>query len=508
MVIVGAGDDRALRGLRDAAAWERAIALFPLAAHWRHGEPLDDVKSMAAHRRPQPPLRRRRASGRHRCRRPRRRLGLHQPVARPGRVDRPGARAAPARPAPEVGPDRPRGAGAGFDEATRASVEPLLPPDPTLRPPPPGRDRRRHRRARPTLPTTRWAIDKALRPRASADDEVLRAFSSVAGLLATADEALGRPGVFEWVIALGADAPRYPLPGPDRAELLAAIARLTPTTRDVRHTMRAHRRGRDRPRRDRRQGPPVLLLHGWPDTHDLWRHQVAALTAAGYRTIAPDLRGFGASDKPDDVDAYGIQHHVGDLLGILDHLGVERAHVVGHDWGGAIAGGRRAGADRFDQPPCLSVGHPARLRHRRLRAAGEVLVHAALPVPRGGRAVAPQDGCANFAGLVRPPRGRRRGRPAGAPAAVTASLGSTGRHAARGARGAPGRAAARSPCPPSAVVRRRHRADRGDDDRHRAVRRRRPWRYARIEGAGHWLQLDAPDAVNGHLLDHLREVDG
>ena len=58
----------------------------------------------------------------------------------------------------------------------------------------------------------------------------------------------------------------------------------------------------------RRRGEPVLLLHGWPDTHALWQHQVAALTAAGYRIIAPDLRGFGESDKPADISAYGMLH--------------------------------------------------------------------------------------------------------------------------------------------------------------------------------------------------------
>ena len=70
-------------------------------------------------------------------------------------------------------------------------------------------------------------------------------------------------------------------------------------------------------------GPPVLLLHGWPDTHDLWRHQVAALSAAGYRTLAPDLRGFGASDQPDDVAAYALKHVVIDLLIVLETFGVQ-----------------------------------------------------------------------------------------------------------------------------------------------------------------------------------------
>ena len=87
--------------------------------------------------------------------------------------------------------------------------------------------------------------------------------------------------------------------------------------------------------------PAVLLLHGWPDTHALWRHQVGALVEAGYRTIAPDLRGFGDSDKPEAVDAYGVLDLAADVTGVLDHLAIERAHVVGHDWGAALAMGAR-----------------------------------------------------------------------------------------------------------------------------------------------------------------------
>jgi len=85
---------------------------------------------------------------------------------------------------------------------------------------------------------------------------------------------------------------------------------------------------------DEGNGQPVLLLHGWPDSHEVWRHQVAALGQAGYRCIAPDLRGFGQSDKPDTVASYGILQQVGDLIGLLDLLEVPQANVVGHDWGG------------------------------------------------------------------------------------------------------------------------------------------------------------------------------
>ncbi|CAN5425339.1 hypothetical protein BH18ACT3_BH18ACT3_14290 [soil metagenome] len=75
---------------------------------------------------------------------------------------------------------------------------------------------------------------------------------------------------------------------------------------------------------DEGAGPPVLLLHGWPDSHRLWRHQVADLTAAGFRTIAPDLRGFGDSDRPEGVDDYSLLTIAGDVTGVLDHLGIER----------------------------------------------------------------------------------------------------------------------------------------------------------------------------------------
>src|SRR5439155_20638906 len=88
---------------------------------------------------------------------------------------------------------------------------------------------------------------------------------------------------------------------------------------------------------DEGEGQPVLLLHGFPDSSRLWRNQVPALVAAGYRVIAPDLRGFGESDKPENVDDYNILNIAADVFGILDALGVERTHVVGHDWGAVIA---------------------------------------------------------------------------------------------------------------------------------------------------------------------------
>jgi pimeloyl-ACP methyl ester carboxylesterase len=81
----------------------------------------------------------------------------------------------------------------------------------------------------------------------------------------------------------------------------------------------------------------VVLLHGWPESWYSWRHQLPALAAAGYRAVAPDMRGYGGSDRPADVEAYDIHHLTGDVVGILDALGERTAVVVGHDWGAVVA---------------------------------------------------------------------------------------------------------------------------------------------------------------------------
>jgi epoxide hydrolase 4 len=87
------------------------------------------------------------------------------------------------------------------------------------------------------------------------------------------------------------------------------------------------------------KGEPVILLHGFPELAHSWRHQLPALAAAGYRAIAPDLRGYGQSDRPAAVDDYAAPKLVGDIAGLIRALGYERAHVVGHDWGGGLAWG-------------------------------------------------------------------------------------------------------------------------------------------------------------------------
>ncbi|MEX0783637.1 MAG: alpha/beta hydrolase [Dehalococcoidia bacterium] len=82
-------------------------------------------------------------------------------------------------------------------------------------------------------------------------------------------------------------------------------------------------------------GFPVIMLHGWPELWYSWRHQLPALAAAGYRAIAPDMRGYGGTDAPADPREYTMKAVCADIAGLMDTLGLERAVVAGHDWGGA-----------------------------------------------------------------------------------------------------------------------------------------------------------------------------
>jgi pimeloyl-ACP methyl ester carboxylesterase len=85
------------------------------------------------------------------------------------------------------------------------------------------------------------------------------------------------------------------------------------------------------------RGPLIVLCHGWPELWYSWRHQIPALADAGFRVVAPDLRGFGQSDAPAEVQAYSMLHIVGDIVQLVGKLGETRAIVVGHDWGAPVA---------------------------------------------------------------------------------------------------------------------------------------------------------------------------
>ena len=107
------------------------------------------------------------------------------------------------------------------------------------------------------------------------------------------------------------------------------------------------------------EGRPVVLLHGFPDTHQVWRKQFAPLVEAGYRVIAPDMRGYGASAAPDGVKAYSARKLCADVIGVLDAMEVERAYLVAHDWGAVIGWQLCMHAPaRVERYAALSVGHP------------------------------------------------------------------------------------------------------------------------------------------------------
>lgn len=87
------------------------------------------------------------------------------------------------------------------------------------------------------------------------------------------------------------------------------------------------------------QGPVILFLHGFPELWYSWRHQIIALSAQGFRAVAPDLRGFGDTDAPESITSYTCFHIVGDLVELLDAVAPDqdKVFVVGHDWGALIA---------------------------------------------------------------------------------------------------------------------------------------------------------------------------
>jgi pimeloyl-ACP methyl ester carboxylesterase len=110
-------------------------------------------------------------------------------------------------------------------------------------------------------------------------------------------------------------------------------------------------------------GPPVLLLHGFPEFWYSWRHQLPALAAAGFHALAPDLPGYNLSSKPPGVGSYRVEALVEDLVGLLRSTGHDRAVVVGHDWGGVLAWHMAAfHPERVERLVVLNAPHPAAYR--------------------------------------------------------------------------------------------------------------------------------------------------
>jgi pimeloyl-ACP methyl ester carboxylesterase len=251
-------------------------------------------------------------------------------------------------------------------------------------------------------------------------------------------------------------------------------------------------------------GRPVVLLHGFPDSGRLWRHQVPALTDAGFKVIVPDLRGYGRSDKPAEVQAYKMGLLAADVLAVMSDAGAERAHVVGHDWGAGVAWATAlmAGA-RVDHLVALSVGHPATFfangfeQHQKswymllfqfqgiaeewlsadnwanFRAwGGHPDVDAAIAELEANGSLTP--GLNYYRANIPPKRLLQSSLELPPVQAPTMGLWSSGDVALT-------------------------EAQMTNSARNVAG----PWRYERLDGPGHWMQLESPGEVNRLLIDFL-----
>ncbi len=113
------------------------------------------------------------------------------------------------------------------------------------------------------------------------------------------------------------------------------------------------------------EGPLVLLCHGFPESWYSWRHQLPTLAEAGFHAVAPDMRGYGQTDRPDAIDQYSMLHLVGDVVGLLDALDAPSAVIAGHDWGAVVAWhAAQLRPDRFRAVIGLSVPFRARGKAR------------------------------------------------------------------------------------------------------------------------------------------------
>lgn len=253
-------------------------------------------------------------------------------------------------------------------------------------------------------------------------------------------------------------------------------------------------------------------MHGFPEFWWSWRRQIPALVAAGYRAVAPDLRGYHLSDKPRGLAPYRLDRLAGDLRALLDDLGPEPHPVVAHDWGGAVAWwGALLFPQRFERLAILNVPHPAvmrrALRHdASQRRRSRYMAYFQLPwLPErklraeGFRALRSMLRRTSRPGTFTPEELERYAAAAALPGALTAML-------------AWYRAALRRPTPgpPTLRVTPPVRILWGEQDAALGVKLIEPSaalcdrvEVFRIAEAGHWVQHEEPERVNALLLDFL-----
>ncbi len=263
-------------------------------------------------------------------------------------------------------------------------------------------------------------------------------------------------------------------------------------------------------------GPLIILLHGFPEFWYAWRHQIPALADAGFRVLAPDMRGYNLSDKPRGIAPYRLDRLVEDVTGLIRHAGERSAHVAGHDWGGGVAwcfALRRPKEVR--RLVVLNSPHPAAFA-RELRTPGQLVRSWYMfffQIPRLPEALIRAEGF----GALRRTLERDPLRPgaftpadiqeyvcaAAQPGALTAAI-NYYRAAFRDGPGEAAKMTAPIRCPTLLLW--------GERDRYlngRLTQGLEAWvpnlRVERIPKASHWVQADAPERVNRLMIDFLSE---
>lgn len=257
-------------------------------------------------------------------------------------------------------------------------------------------------------------------------------------------------------------------------------------------------------------GVPMLLLHGFPEGAESWRPQLEALGAAGYRALAPDLRGYGGTDCPEGEEAYAIEELVADVRGLVEAMGAP-AHVAGHDWGSLI------GWVFVSQHPdlvrswaALAAGHPvaaARAIAEDEDQRGRSEYIKLFRIPGKAEAVLAENGYRRlremYAGAFPQTMVDRFIEGFARPGRLTAALNYYRRALPELT------PAMREVATPTILV---------WGDRDTALGRRQaeiteqlmrgPYALHVLEGAGHWLQQERPDDVSRHLLTHSQGASG
>jgi len=250
-------------------------------------------------------------------------------------------------------------------------------------------------------------------------------------------------------------------------------------------------------------GRPVVLLHGFPDSARLWRHQVPALAAAGFQVIVPDLRGYGRSGKPEVVEAYSLPLLAGDVLAILAAEQIERAHLVGHDWGAALAWVLAALApDQVDHVVAMSVGHPSTfLRTLEQRQLSWYML--LFQFPGIAERWLSEDDWAGFRGWARHPDADQVIAELETNSSLTPGLNWYRANIPPQSWAGPPPQLPPIQAPVMGIWSTGDMALRETQMTDSAKNVAGTWRYERLEGPGHWMQLEAAAQINSLLCDFL-----